>query len=96
MARLTPDSPEFAWIAAGVATYLLLTTVMELLLGRSVGKLLTGTRVVALDGRRPAPAAVLIRNLLRVVDLIMLLTEWPTKITSRRSSAAQMSSTSCA
>jgi len=71
--RLTYQSPEFAWLAAGVGLYLLLPTLFELLLGRSIGKLLAGTRVAALNGSRPAPAAVLIRNLLRLVDLIMLL-----------------------
>jgi len=70
--RLTMSSPEVASFAAGVGCYLLLTTMLELLLGRSLGKLLTGTRVAALDGRPASPAAVLIRNLLRVVDLFLL------------------------
>jgi uncharacterized RDD family membrane protein YckC len=70
--KLTIDSPAFAALAAGVGLYLLLTTVLELVLGRSLGKLLTGTRVAALDARAPAPSAVLIRNLLRIVDLMML------------------------
>ena len=52
--------------------YLLLTTALELVLGRSIGKLLTGTRVAALDARPAPPAAVLVRNLLRIVDLMML------------------------
>ena len=65
------QSPEFAYISAGVGTYLLLTTVMELLIGRSVGKLIAGTRIAALDGRRPTPSAILIRNLLRVADLLI-------------------------
>jgi uncharacterized RDD family membrane protein YckC len=68
-AHLTIDSPEFAFICAGLATYLLLATVMELLTGRSLGKLVAGTKVAALDGRRPIASAVLIRNLLRIADL---------------------------
>jgi uncharacterized RDD family membrane protein YckC len=71
VSRLTIRSPEVACFAAGVGAYLLLTTVLELLLGRSLGKLLSGTRVAALDGARPSPAAVLIRNLLRIVDLVL-------------------------
>jgi uncharacterized RDD family membrane protein YckC len=67
--RLTIDSPEFAFLAAGLGTYLMLATVMELLLGRSIGKLIAGTRIASLDGRRPLASAILIRNLLRVADL---------------------------
>jgi uncharacterized RDD family membrane protein YckC len=70
--RLTFSSPAVATAAAGIGLYLLHTTVLELLLGRSLGKLLTGTRVAALDGARPAAAAVLIRNLLRIVDLFLV------------------------
>jgi uncharacterized RDD family membrane protein YckC len=69
--RLTIDSPEFAIICAGLATYLLLATVMELLTGRTLGKQVAGTRVAALDGRRPLASAILIRNLLRIADLIV-------------------------
>jgi uncharacterized RDD family membrane protein YckC len=72
-ARLTITSPEFAWLAAGVGLYLLLTTVLELTLGRSLGKLVAGTRVASLDGSRPAAAAVLLRNLLRLIDILLLL-----------------------
>jgi uncharacterized RDD family membrane protein YckC len=71
-ARLTLDSPALAALGAGVGTYLLLTTLLELVLGRSIGKLLTGTRVAALDARPAPPAAVLIRNLLRIVDLMLV------------------------
>jgi uncharacterized RDD family membrane protein YckC len=49
-----------------------LTTALELFTrGRSIGKLLTGTRVAALDGSRATPAAILVRNLLRVIDILL-------------------------
>jgi uncharacterized RDD family membrane protein YckC len=70
---LSYDSPQVAWIAAGIAIYLLHTTAMELLFARSLGKFATGTRVAALDGTRPATLALLTRNLLRIVDLVFLL-----------------------
>jgi uncharacterized RDD family membrane protein YckC len=47
------------------------TTIAELLLARSVGKLLLGLRVVTIDGRKPTPGAIVVRNLLRIVDLTL-------------------------
>jgi uncharacterized RDD family membrane protein YckC len=70
--RLTYNSPEFAWLAAGVGVYLLHTLVMELLIGRSIGKLIAGMRVAALDGQRATASAILTRNLLRIVDLMLM------------------------
>jgi uncharacterized RDD family membrane protein YckC len=55
-----------------MGVYLLLTTTMELITrGRSVGKLLTKTRVAALDGSRASASALLVRNLLRVIDILL-------------------------
>jgi uncharacterized RDD family membrane protein YckC len=69
---LTYDSPQFAWITAGIAIYLLHTTAFELLFARSAGKFATGTRVAALSGARPSALAILTRNLLRIVDIVLL------------------------
>lgn len=55
---------------AAVAVYLLHTLVMELLTGRSAGKWLLGLKVVSVDGSPPRAAQVVIRNLLRVIDLL--------------------------
>lgn len=44
-------------------------TLCELFLGRSVGKLLTGQRVLMLDGKPPTVLAVLVRNLVRLPEL---------------------------
>jgi uncharacterized RDD family membrane protein YckC len=68
----TYDSPQFAWITAGIAIYLLHTTAFELLFARTLGKYATGTRVANLTGARPAPLAILTRNLLRMVDIVLL------------------------
>ena len=61
-----------AWTAAGLGIYLLHTTVLEMIFARSLGKLLVGTRVAALDGSRPSPGAILVRNILRLVDIILV------------------------
>ena len=57
----------------GVLVYLLHTSVTEIAFGRTIGKALLGLRVVGLDGQRPAPGAMLTRNLLRLIDLSMVL-----------------------
>ncbi len=61
-----------AVIAAGVLIYLLHTMALELWKGRSIGKMCFGIRVVGLDGQRPQPHAVIVRNLLRVIDLAVI------------------------
>jgi uncharacterized RDD family membrane protein YckC len=44
--------------------------VMELLTGRTVGKVLTGTRLLAETGTRPASWQILVRNALRLLELV--------------------------
>jgi uncharacterized RDD family membrane protein YckC len=66
------NSPQFAWTTAGIAIYLLHTTACELLFARTLGKFATGTRVANLTGARPLPLAILTRNLLRMVDIVLL------------------------
>ncbi len=61
-------------IGSGVAVYLLHTTLVEVLTGRSAGKWLLGLKVVTLEGNVPSVAQFLMRNLLRIVDpLVMIL-----------------------
>jgi uncharacterized RDD family membrane protein YckC len=65
-----PNDPEFLQIVlAGVGAYLLVTTVVELAAGRSLGKMLTGLYIIGLDGKRPSAGARLMRNLLRLIDI---------------------------
>lgn len=54
---------------AGIAAWLVLTTAVEVLAGRSIGKMLCGLQVVAIDGAAPTRKQLLARNLLRIVDV---------------------------
>jgi uncharacterized RDD family membrane protein YckC len=66
------DVPALITLGAAIALYLLHTTVSELLTGgRTVGKWLFGLTVVTLDGAEPTAGQVLVRNLLRVLDLLL-------------------------
>jgi uncharacterized RDD family membrane protein YckC len=56
-------------LAIGLGVYLLLTTLFEVIVGRSLGKLVTGLYVVGLDSKPASIGARLTRNLLRVIDL---------------------------
>jgi uncharacterized RDD family membrane protein YckC len=59
------------WVSIiAVAVYLLHTLVAELIWQRSLGKMFVGLRVVGLDGNRPAPAQIVLRNLMRVIEVM--------------------------
>jgi len=60
-------------IIISIAVYLLHTTVSELLAGRTIGKVIVGLQVVAADGKPARVGQILVRNLLRVVDIFPLL-----------------------
>ena len=49
--------------------YILYTTVIESLSGRSLGKVLMGLRVIGLDGQPAKPGALVLRNLMRVIEV---------------------------
>lgn len=53
--------------------YLLHTLIFELLFSRSIGKMIFGLRVVNFTGQRPKPTQIIVRNLLKPLDLIA----WP-------------------
>lgn len=53
----------------GTAVYIVFTMLVELIAGRSLGKLATGLYVVGLDGKVAPLGARVIRNLLRVIDI---------------------------
>jgi uncharacterized RDD family membrane protein YckC len=53
--------------------YLLHTLVAEVICGQSLGKMAFGLKVVGPDGGRPTRLALVIRNLLRVVDVALAL-----------------------
>lgn len=58
----------------GIIIYLVSTTAFEMFAGRSLGKIITNLRVVTIEGKRPGPTAMLVRNLLRVVDMVLVIT----------------------
>jgi uncharacterized RDD family membrane protein YckC len=60
-------------LLSGVVVYLLHTSVSEIAFGRTLGKAACGLRVVGLDGRRATPGAMLTRNLLRLIDLSVIM-----------------------
>ncbi|GIW75249.1 MAG: hypothetical protein KatS3mg104_0312 [Phycisphaerae bacterium] len=55
---------------AGTFVYLLHVTISEVIWGCSVGKFLFGLRVVSYDGSRAPTERILLRNLLRLVDML--------------------------
>jgi uncharacterized RDD family membrane protein YckC len=74
--QLTQDTTSLAFslpIVISIAVYLLHTTVCELLSGRTIGKVIVGLQVVAADGKPARVGQILVRNLLRVVDIFPLL-----------------------
>ncbi len=54
----------------GVCIYLLHTTLSEVFTGRTLGKFLLGLRTVTIEGGTPDTGQFLIRNLLRIIDLL--------------------------
>lgn len=58
------------WI--GLVIYTLHPLITEVFFGRSVGKMLFGLRVESLDGTRPTRGALVMRNLIRIVEVLTL------------------------
>jgi uncharacterized RDD family membrane protein YckC len=68
----TLQDPDITWIIPvliAIAIYLIHTTLCELISGRTLGKFFVGLQVVAIDGKRARIGSILIRNLLRVIDV---------------------------
>jgi uncharacterized RDD family membrane protein YckC len=61
-------------LVAGISTgvYLLHTTLVEAMLGRTIGKMIVGLKVIGLDGQRARVGPLLLRNVLRLVDMALL------------------------
>jgi uncharacterized RDD family membrane protein YckC len=51
--------------------YLLHVTAGELFFRRSIGKALTGLQIIMADGKAPTVAAIIIRNLIRLPELLL-------------------------
>jgi uncharacterized RDD family membrane protein YckC len=61
-----------AILAAGVLLYLMLLVASELRWQQTLGKVIFALRVVSIDGEKPRPRAILVRNVLRLVDLNLI------------------------
>lgn len=65
------NEPTWVWCnLAANALYILHTMAGELLFGRSLGKWMFGLRVVSLTGERAGGGAIVVRNVLRIIDLM--------------------------
>jgi uncharacterized RDD family membrane protein YckC len=78
---LMPISPAFReWIAntsdiaqrlLGIISYILFSFFMEAITGgRSLGKLITGTKVIMIDGEKPSIGNYFVRNIIRGIILV--------------------------
>lgn len=65
-----PDAEMLRWWAVSVVVYAAYALLMELLFGRTVGKMLTGTWIASEAGARPAFWQIILRNAIRLVELI--------------------------
>ncbi len=70
-----PPANVLIWWGYAVAAYGVYATVMEMLTGRTVGKTLTGLRVVNEVGEPAARWQILVRNVSRMIELLPPL--WP-------------------
>lgn len=56
-----------------ISAYILHTMLAELICGRSIGKMMFGLRVLDHEGKVPSAASVIARNLLRIVDICVIV-----------------------
>lgn len=64
-----PPRAVLVWWAVSVGVYVAYALLMELLVGRTLGKMLVGTRVLGEQGDRPRAWQVVTRNLMRIFEL---------------------------
>jgi uncharacterized RDD family membrane protein YckC len=65
-----PDQAALTWWLLTAALYAVYAVVMELATSATVGKMLVRIKVVSRNGHRPAAWQILLRNLLRLVELM--------------------------
>jgi uncharacterized RDD family membrane protein YckC len=56
-----------------ISLYLVHVTVGELFWGRSIGKSLCHLRVIAMDGSKPAALSILVRNVIRLFEMVSII-----------------------
>jgi len=66
----TPVAATLVWWLVACAAHTLYALVMELLTQRTIGKVLTGTRLLSESGQAPAAPQIIVRNLVRFVELL--------------------------
>jgi uncharacterized RDD family membrane protein YckC len=62
----------FELLMLGIGTYVLHTLVAELICGQSIGKMVFGLRVLDTEGKPPGAGAIIMRNLLRGFDVMLV------------------------
>ena len=68
-----PDATfYFVVVAPTTAIYFLYHLVLEVATGRTPGKRIAGVRIVSVDGQPPGVGALAIRNVLRILDSLLL------------------------
>jgi uncharacterized RDD family membrane protein YckC len=67
-----PTNAQMIPFYVGCGIYLVYVIAAELLFGKTLGKWFFGLQIVGLDGKRPPLVALLVRNLLRLVDLALM------------------------
>ncbi len=73
-AEASLDGPTLGLLACIIGAQILYFIVLEALFGRTLGKRLVGLRVARFDGSRASLLQVVVRNLLRIVDVFFLPT----------------------
>jgi uncharacterized RDD family membrane protein YckC len=76
-ALFTPPIASLEILIGAIAVYVIHTTLTELMTGRTAGKWLTGLRVVSVDGQPVTSAQILMRNVLRLVDPLVMIVMSP-------------------
>jgi len=69
LSQLSDDTFAYWALAATLLLYFLHTAIAELIWGRTFGKMFVGLRVLSLTGERPPIGAILLRNLIRVIEV---------------------------
>jgi uncharacterized RDD family membrane protein YckC len=77
-------------LGAAIGVYILHTTLTEGFTARSIGKWLLGLRVVTIDGNVPAIGQLVTRNLLRVIDPLVMIVFTPLRQRSADAVAGTM------
>ena len=58
---------------ASMGVYVLHTLVCEIIWARSIGKMCVGLRVAGIDGKRATVGSIVLRNLMRLIEVILTL-----------------------